>query len=184
MMHAAWNRTARSTILLAALALCAVAPAAQATIPDADIRAGINRGGFGMFEGAYGQADFALSGSSAVGGYIGFDPNDIYYSDYTYSDDTFDEDLVVGGHYMYQFLEGTSSEPSIAGIFGMFANRAGLRPEFGLALSYPFDAKWTGRANLVYGPSWGFEFGYRFSPAVEGTFGITGMGLVGLGLRF
>ena len=184
MMHAAWNRTARSTILLVALGLVALAPVAQATIPDADIRAGVNRGGFGMFEGAFGQADFAVSGRSAVGGYVGVDPNDIYYSDYGYGDDTFDGDLLVGGHYMYQFLEGTASEPSISGIFGAFANRAGLRPEFGFALSYPFDAKWTGRANLVYGPSWGFEFGYRFSPAVEGTFGITGMGLVGLGLRF
>jgi opacity protein-like surface antigen len=184
MKHAGWNRTARSTILLAVLALAAVAPAAWATIPDANIREGVNRGGFGMISGAYGQADFSLSERSAVGGYFGIDHNDIYFADYGRWDDTFDDDVVVGGHYMYQFLEGTASEPSISGVFGAFANRGGLRPEFGFALSYPFDAKWTGRANVVYGPSWGFEFGYRFSPSVEGTFGITGMGVVGLGFRF
>jgi hypothetical protein len=166
------------------LAIAAVVPRAWATIPDANIQARVNRGGFGMVSGAYGQADFALSDRSAVGGYFGVDPNNLYFGDYNHGDATFDNDVVVGGHYMYQFLEGTHRDPSISGILGAFANRAGLRPEFGLALSYPFDARWTGRANVVYGPSWGLEMGYRFSPQVEGTFGITGMGLVGLGFRF
>ncbi|HEX7078880.1 MAG TPA: hypothetical protein VF363_10685 [Candidatus Eisenbacteria bacterium] len=165
-------------------ALVGWAPAARATIPDANIEAGVNRGGFGVISGAYGQADFSLSGHSAVGAYFGFDQNDLFFGDYGRNDNTFNDDLVVGGHYMYQFLEGTRHDPSIAGIFGAFANRAGLRPEFGIGLSYPFDAKWTGRANIVYGPSWGFEVGYRFNPEIEGTFGITGMGVLGLGFRF
>jgi hypothetical protein len=169
--------------LIAAGALV-LAPSAWATIPDANIVAGVNRGGFGAFEGVYGQADFSLSERSAVGGYFGIDENDLFFDEFGRNDDAFDDDLVVGGHYMYQFLEGTRREPSIAGIIGAFANRAGLRPEFGFALSHPFDAKWTGRANIVYGPSWGFEVGYRFSPTVEGTFGITGMGVLGVGFRF
>ena len=186
MTHTSWNGMVRSIVRFAALATVALAaaPAARATIPDANIRAGVNRGGFGMISGAYGQADFALSDRSAIGAYFGVDPNDVYFADYGRGDDAFDDDLVMGGHYMYQFLEGSANEPSISGIFGAFANRGGMRPEFGLALSHPFDARWTGRANLVYGPSWGFEVGYRFSPTVEGTFGITGMGVVGLGFRF
>ncbi|HEY7727661.1 MAG TPA: hypothetical protein VID50_04345 [Candidatus Eisenbacteria bacterium] len=171
-------------MLALSLALMALPPAARAAIPDADIRAEVNRGGFGIISGAYGQADFALTEQSAVGGYFGLDPNDLYFGDYRRSDDTFEDDFVLGGHYMYQFLEGTAKDPSIGGIFGAFANRAGLRPEIGIALSYRFDPKWTGRANIVYGPSWGFEMGYRFSPSLEGTFGITGMGIVGLGFRF
>jgi hypothetical protein len=174
----------RSAILVAALVAGVWPAGAGASIPDANIRANVNRGGFGVLSGAYGQADFALNEHSAVGGYFGVDPNDVYFGDYAGSDRTFHDDFVVGGHYMYQFLEGTRQDPSIAGIFGAFANRAGLRPELGIAVSYPFDAKWTGRANIVYGPSWGFEMGYRFSPTVEGTFGITGMGVVGLGFRF
>lgn len=186
MNQVAWKGPARSSMLLLilVLAVAGVAPAAWATIPDADIQAGVNRGGFGMISGAYGQADFAISDRSALGGYFGVDPNNIYFGDYGRGDNTFDGDVVVGGHYMYQFLEGTQRDPSISGIFGAFANRAGLRPEFGIGLSYPFDAKWTGRANVVFGPSWGFEFGYKFSRQIEGTFGITGMGLVGLGFRF
>jgi hypothetical protein len=74
--------------------------------------------------------------------------------------------------------------PSVAGVFGAFANRAGLRPEVGLAVSYPFADRWTGRLNAVYGPSWGLEFGYHFTRNVQGTFGVTGMGLVGISARF
>jgi hypothetical protein len=186
MSRVAWNAR-RDWTMLAWVVLAALvgwAPAARATIPDANIEAGVNRGGFGIISGAYGQADFSLSGHSAVGAYFGFDQNDLFFGDYGRNDNTFNDDLVVGGHYMYQFLEGTRHDPSIAGIFGAFANRAGLRPEFGIGLSYPFDAKWTGRANIVYGPSWGFEVGYRFNPEIEGTFGITGMGVLGLGFRF
>jgi hypothetical protein len=169
--------------LVAAVAL-AGAPRAKATIPDANIVSGLNRGGFGVFEGVYGQADFSISERSAVGGYFGLDDNNLYFDEFGPGDDTFDDDLVLGGHYMYQFVEGNRSDPHVAGIFGAFANRAGLRPEFGIAVSYDFDSKWTGRANLVYGPSWGFEVGYRFTPTVEGTFGITGLGAIGLGFRF
>jgi len=184
MNRARWHASARLTFLLLAVSWSILASTARATIPDADIRAGVNRGGFGVISGVYGQADFPMTGHSAIGGYFGIDPNDLYFGDYGRGDDTFNDNFVVGGHFMYQFLEGTRSDPSISGIFGAFANRAGLRPEVGIALSYPFDAKWTGRANIVYGPSWGFEMGYRFTPALEGTFGITGMGLVGLGFRF
>lgn len=172
-----------AALLLWALALLAPA-ASEAVIPDADIRTRMNRAGFGMISGVYGQADFALDGRSAVGAYFGTDPNDLYFADYGYGDHRFHSNAVVGGHYMYQFVEGGRNEPNVAGIFGAFANRRGARPEVGVALSYPFDARWTGRANFVYGPSWGFEMAYRFTPAVEGTFGITGMGLVGLGFRF
>ena len=157
---------------------------AGATIPDANIVSGVNRGGFGVFEGIYGQADFSISERSALGGYFGFDDNNLYFDDFGPGDDTFDDDLVLGGHYMYQFVEGNRSDPSIAGVFGAFANRAGLRPEFGIAISHDFDSRWTGRANLIYGPSWGFEVGYRFTRTVEGTFGITGLGAIGIGFRF
>lgn len=178
-----WKAMARSTMLFAIVTLAAVAPAWGA-IPDADIEPGVNRGGFGIISGAYGHADFSISGNSAVGAYVGIDPNDIFLGDFDRGDDHFDSDLVVGGHYMYQFVEGTRRDPSVSGIFGAFANRHGIRPEFGFGLSYPFDVKWTGRANIVYGPSWGFEVGYRFNPQVEGTIGVTGMGLLGLKFRF
>ncbi len=185
MMRLTWKAFAQSTMLtLMAASLAAFAPRASGAIPDANIQAGVNRGGFGIFSGAYGQADFPLSGKSAVGGYFGIDPNDVFFGEFNNRDNNFDEDIVVGGHYMYQFVEGTSSGPSVAGIFGAFANRTGLRPEFGFALSYPFDARWNGRANFVYGPSWGFEMGYRFNENVEGTFGVTGMGVFGLKFRF
>lgn len=157
---------------------------AVASIPDADVRAGSNYGGFGAFDGVYGHADFGLSDRSAVGAYVGIDPNDLYFSDYGRGDNRFNDDTVVGGHYMYQFVEGDDGNPNVSAILGAFANRAGLRPEMGLALSYPFAARWVGRLNAVYGPSWGLEFGYHFTPTVEGTFGVTGMGLVGLGIRF
>ncbi|HET9950882.1 MAG TPA: hypothetical protein VFS09_03715 [Candidatus Eisenbacteria bacterium] len=157
---------------------------AAAAIPDADVRKGINTAGFGAFDGAYARADFGLSGQSAVGAYIGVDPNDLYFNDYTSSDNEFDSDTVVGGHYMYQFVEGVDGNPSVSGILGAFANRAGVRPELGFAVSYPFAPRWVGRLNAVYGPSWGLEFGYNFTPTVQGTFGVTGMGLVGLGVRF
>lgn len=42
----------------------------------------------------------------------------------------------------------------------------------------------VGNGNFIYDPSWGLEVGYRFTPAVDGTVGVTGRGLVGLGLRF
>ncbi len=180
-----WKARFEWTMLGLALALAlAAAPRAWATIPDANIVSGVNRGGFAVFEGVYGQADFAISERSAVGGYFGVDDNNLYFDNFGPGDGTFNDDLVMGGHYMYQFVEGDRHDPSIAGIFGAFANRAGLRPEFGIAISHNFDAKWTGRANLVYGPSWGFEVGYRFTPKVEGTFGITGLGALGLGFRF
>ena len=184
-MQLRWKANAISTMLaLIVAALFLAAPMATATIPDANIHSGVNQGGFGVITGAYGQADFSVSGKSAVGAYFGVDPNDVFYSDYNRGDHRFDSDVIAGGHYMYQFVEGTSRDPSVAGIFGAFANRAGVRPEIGIALSYQFDARWTGRANFVYGPSWGFEMGYHFNPQVEGTFGITGMGLVGLKFRF
>jgi hypothetical protein len=170
-------------LLPSALALLAPA-ASQAAIPDADIRARVNSAGFGMISGVYGRADFALDGRSAVGMYLGTDPNDLYFADYGYGDNRFHSNAIAGGHFMYQFVEGARNEPNVAGIFGAFANRHGARPELGVALSYPFDARWTGRANIVYGPSWGFEMAYRFTPTVEGTFGVTGMGLIGLGFRF
>jgi hypothetical protein len=174
----------RLAVCVAAAALLLAPVASQASIPDADIHAHVNQGGFGMLSGVYGRADFALDDRSAVGGYFGTDPNDLYFTDYGYADHRFGSNTLVGGHYMYEFVEGSRHEPSVAGIFGAFANRHGLRPEIGAALSYPFDARWTGRANIVYGPSWGFEMAYRFSPSVEGTFGITGMGVLGLGFRF
>jgi len=180
------NATRGLAVLLPALLAAATAavPPARASIPDADIRAGSNRGGFGIISGVYGHADYGISERSALGLYAGVDPNDVYFSDYDRRDDRFGSDALVGGHYMYQFVEGVDGNPSIAGVFGAFANRAAIRPELGLALSYPFADRWVGRLNAVYGPSWGLEFGYQFTPRVEGTFGITGMGLVGLGVRF
>jgi hypothetical protein len=177
------SRIASTAALLAAAWMLAGGPA-SAAIPDADIRSGVNQAGFGMISGAYARADFGISDRSAVGGYFGTDPNDLFFSDFDRGDDRFDNNALVGGHYMYQFLEGGEGQPNISGIAGAFANRHGMRPELGFAMSYPLDDRWTGRANIVYGPSWGLEFGYKFNPNLEGTFGITGMGLVGLGLRF
>ncbi|HEY6572483.1 MAG TPA: hypothetical protein VI198_04120 [Candidatus Eisenbacteria bacterium] len=172
------------SILHLCVAVLLAARGASASIPDADVRAGANYGGFGVFDGAYGHADFGISERSAIGVFAGVDPNDIYFADFDRGDRRLDGDTVVGGHYMYQFVEGVDGNPSVSAIAGAFANRAGVRPEFGLALSYPFAARWVGRLNAVYGPSWGLEFGYRFTPAVEGTFGVTGMGMFGVGIRF
>lgn len=186
MSRPAWNvRHSWMMVAAAAAAAFLVWPSpARAVIPDADIVAGVNRGGFGAVSGVYGQADFPLSERSALGGSFGFDHNDLYFGDFNAGDATFKDDFVMDGHYMVQFVEGTRRTPSVAGIFGLFANRAGLRPEVGIGLSHPFDSRWTGRANLVYGPAWGFEVGYRFNRSVEGTFGITGLGVLGLGFRF
>jgi len=172
---------------LVAMVLGAGSPA-RASIPDADIRAGVNQGGFGMISGVYGHADFSISDRSGVGAYFGTDPNDLFFSNFDNGDRRFETNSVVGGHYMYQFVEGVyegnGKQPNISGIAGAFANRHGLRPELGFALSYPLASRWMGRANVVYGPSWGFEVGYRFNPQVEGTIGVTGMGLLGLNVRF
>ena len=157
---------------------------APASIPDAEIQDNVNQGGVGMISGVFGHADFGLTDRDAVGFYAGADPNDVYFADYDSGDDRFDSDALVGGHYMYQFLETAEDTPNISGIFGAFANRGGIRPELGLAFSYQFSQRWRGRANIVYGPSWGFEAAYQFNPQVEGTIGITGMGLIGLGFRF
>ncbi len=176
---------ARAFWIAAALALLVGVPSQSvASIPDADIHRGVNQSGFGMISGAYGHADFGISERSAVGAYIGTDPSDLYFSDFDGRDNRFGSNTLVGGHYMYQFVEGDRDVPSVAGIFGAFANRGGMRPELGIGMSYPFSYRLTGRANVVYGPSWGFEMGYRFTPAVEGTIGVTGMGLIGLGFRF
>jgi hypothetical protein len=170
-------------IILAGPAFAPV-PRAHASIPDADIRRGLDEAGFGVFDGAYGRVDLGISERSAVGGYVGVDANDVYFADFNERDRRFRSDTLVGGHYMYQFVEGVDGNPSVAGVFGAFANRAGLRPEVGLAVSYPFADRWTGRLNAVYGPSWGLEFGYHFTRNVQGTFGVTGMGLVGISARF
>jgi len=173
---------------LTLMTLCGVLAApvdrANASIPDADVRDGSNYGGFGAFDGVFGHADFGISERSAIGAYVGIDPNDVYFADFDPGDNRFDDDVLVGGHYMYQFVEGDDETPNIAVIAGAFANRAGLRPELGFAASYPFADRWVGRLNAVYGPSWGLEFGYNFTPTVQGTFGITGMGLLGVGIRF
>lgn len=175
----------RATVVGCALASLAIlAGPARASIPDADIRPSSNQAGFGVFDGAYGHAEFGISGRSAVGAYVGTDPHDLYFGNFGRGDDRFDSDLLVGGHYMYQFVEGVDGNPNVALIAGAFANRSGMRPEFGLALSAPFADRWVGRLNAVYGPSWGVEVGYNFSPTVQGTFGVTGMGLVGIDVRF
>lgn len=182
------NRLLRCASSRAAFAVIATLTLASrpvhASIPDAEIQNRVNQGGVGMISGVYGHADFGLSDRSAVGLYAGVDPNDVYFADFESGDDRFDSDAVVGGHYMYQFLEAEENAPNISGIFGAFANRGGLRPELGIALSYPFSSRWRGRANIVYGPSWGFEAAYQFNRQVEGTIGITGMGLIGVGFRF
>jgi hypothetical protein len=158
--------------------------AADASIPDADIRASGNEVGFGAIDGAHGRVEIGMSGRSAMGAYVGTNRNDLYFGEFGDGDRRFNSDLLVGGHYMYQFVEGAEGNPSVALLAGAFANRAGLRPEFGLALSYPFADRWVGRLNAVYGPSWGLEAGYNFSPTIQGTVGVTGMGLVGLNIRF
>ncbi len=175
-----WNW--RWFVILASAACALTAAPASASIPDADIRAHVNQGGIGMISGVYGHADFGLSDREAIGAYVGADPNDIYYNDYNSGDG--DSDAIVGGHFMYQFVETEEGTPNVAGVFGAFANRSGVRPELGVALSYPFSDRWAGRANIVYGPSWGFEAVYKFNQQVEGTIGITGMGLLGIGFRF
>ena len=180
------NTIRRVTVLFALFLFGPAAPVqqARASIPDADIRAQSGEAGFGIFSGAYGRLDTGLSDRSAVGAYVGVDPNDVYFADFNGRDRRFNSDTIVGGHYMYQFVEGVDGNPNVAGVFGAFANRGGLRPELGLALSYPLAERWVGRLNAVYGPSWGLEFGYKFTPRVEGTFGVTGMGLVGISARF
>jgi hypothetical protein len=171
------------TLIACALTFLA-AGRAEAAIPDADIRRGVNTAGFGMIDGVFGRADFALDDRSAVGGYFGANSNDLSFGDFEDGDQRFRSDALVGGHYMYQFVEGSRRTPSVSGIFGAFADRHELRPELGIALSHPLSERLTGRANVVYGPSWGVEVGYRFSPSVEGTIGVTGLGLLGLGFRF
>ena len=64
-----------------------------------------------------------------------------------------------------------------------------FQPMAGVALAYPFNAKLTGRLNVVVGffdrgvtPS-GLELGYKFNRDLEGTIGWNGRGDV-LGLKF
>ena len=183
------SRTNRSTrtltlALLTGAALLVAGSPARAAIPDADIRRGVNTAWIGMITGVFGRADFGLDDRSAVGAYFGADPDNVYFGNFDRGDHYFSSDAIAGGHYMYQFVEGNRNTPNVAGIFGAFANKSGLRPELGVALSHPFSERVTGRANIVYGPSCGAELGYKFSPTVEGTIGVTGLGLLGLGFRF
>ncbi len=179
------TRTLTLALLTGAALLLSGSPA-RASIPDADIHRGVNTAGFGLVTGVLGRADFGLDDRSSVGAYFGTDPNDVFFGDFRRGDDFFssNSDALAGGHYMYQFVKGDRNTPNVAGIFGAFANRSGLRPELGIALSHPFSERVTGRANIVYGPSWGLELGYKFTPTVEGTIGVTGLGLLGLGFRF
>jgi hypothetical protein len=180
------NRMQHQLAVALAFLIVLAHPAAQskAAIPDADIRPGVDELGVGVLDGAYGRLGLGISSRSAVGAYVGVDAHDLYFADFDRHDHHVHSDAVVGGHYLYQFVEGDEGNPNVAGVFGAFGNRSGLRPEIGLALSYPFAERWVGRLNAVYGPSWGLEFGYNFNRSVQGTFGITGMGLIGINARF
>jgi len=112
----------------------------------------------------------------------------------------------------FMYLFSNENSLSIAGIIGAWGDTDILRPdtgnhyspiglEIGLALSYPFTSKLTGRLNIVAGlpllawggqsafgyfpPAGGIELGYKFSDSIEGTIGVTGQGdLLGLRIGF
>lgn len=108
------------------------------------------------------------------------------------------------------YLFSNENNLSIAGVIGAWGDTDILRPtpgsnyspigiEIGLALSYPFTPKLTGRLNIVGGlpllgvqnvfgyfpPAGGIELGYKFSDTIEGTVGVTGQGdFIGLRIGF
>jgi len=114
-----------------------------------------------------------------------------------------------GGRYdirlLYKFVqEGKFSLSGLIGAAGdpVFNGEnkyslAGM--EIGVALSYEFTSKLTGRLNLVSGlplmswndslgylaPAAGIELGYKFTPTIEGTIGGNGQGdFLGLNIYF
>lgn len=125
--------------------------------------------GFGLVT----TANFPLDSRISVGGSFGysFDAGNPYLAD-----------LFMN----LQFVEPTARSPFSASLVGgawggtsdgiwLSKNKkdAYIEPELGVALSYMFNSRMTGRFNLVFGPSLGVELGYMLLPQLEGVFAIS-----------
>ena len=153
-----------------------VAPA-MASLIDANVVRGkpTLSAGFSIFQGFgfVGAGSFAIDQRMSVGGSLGFS----FESPNPYLADL---------HMNFQMVEPTArnamSLSLIGGVWGGTSDGIWLSkqkkdvyvmPELGVALSYMFDSRLTGRLNLVYGPSLGAEIGYKFNSAFEGIFAIS-----------
>jgi hypothetical protein len=131
--------------------------------------------GFSLLQGFgfVGTGSFAIDNRMAVGGSLGFS-----FEDPTPS--------LADLHMNFQIVEPSAKNAMslslVGGVWGgtsdgiWLSKRAHdvyVAPELGVALSYMFDSRMTGRLNLVYGPSLGAEIGYKFNSTFEGIFAIS-----------
>jgi hypothetical protein len=170
----------------AALILVFSTLSAGASVIDANVVKGRHTfsGGFSLLQGfgLVATGDFALDNRMAVGGSVGysFDGANAYLGDM---------------HLNFQFVEPTSQTPLsmslVGGLWGGTSNGLWLskyscpfyiQPEIGLAMSYMFDSRFTGRIDLVYGPSLGIELGYKIMPNLEAVFAVSEQ-VIGLKFR-
>lgn len=166
-------------------------PSYASSLPDADITQKV-----GIGTGPSLSLDFKLNPKTSLGLSVG---SPFYRG--IFSSGTYDVRL------LYKFVD--QSKFALSGVIGVAGNqafRAGLVSapigvEAGIALSYQFIPKLTGRLNIVGGipfsgngvfsfynylaPASGIEIAYKFTPNIEGTLGGNGQGdLLGLNIIF
>lgn len=150
---------------------------ATASLIDANIMRGkpTLSAGFSIFQGFgfVGTANFAVDQRMSVGGSIGFSFE---------SPNPYLADLYMNFQMVEPSARNAMSMSLVGGLWGGTSDGIWLskqkkdpyiQPELGVALSYMFDSRLTGRLNLVYGPSLGAEIGYKFNSAFEGIFAIS-----------
>jgi|GEM_PF-2551844 len=166
-----------TVIGIALVILAAASLPASSSLIDPDVVRGRRNFsvGFSMLQG-FGlvtSGHFPMDNKMALGGSFGysFENSNPYLFDL---------------HMNLQFVEPTARSPIamslVGGLWGGTSNGLWLSkhekdlyvlPELGVAMSYMFNSRLTGRMNLVFGPSLGVELGYKFHPAIEGIFAIS-----------
>lgn len=179
-------------ILIASImAIIVSAPAYASSLPDADITQKI-----GIGTGPSVSFDFRVNPKTSLGVSIG---------------SPFYRGFFLSGSYdlrlLHKFVD--QNKLAVSGLIGLagdqaFSNLLGSAPigvEAGIALSYQFIPKLTGRLNIVgtipiyrsgainyfsyVAPASGIEIGYKFSPNIEATLGGNGQGdVLGLNIIF
>jgi hypothetical protein len=184
------KRTAAFLIVLS----CPFAGAgvARSTVPDARVVEGRTALGVAALPGVGFSLERGGGNKIGFGGGVSIYADREYYRYDRWGRQHFDpDDYLFDFFLIYQFLEGTGKvsdrgfRPHAGVILGLWGDEAGLGPELGVGLALPLEENLTGRVNLVFGPSSGLEFGYRFNPSLEGTItAFSGRGIVGLRFVF
>ncbi len=178
-------------ILTGLFAILITTPSYASSLPDADITPKI-----GIGTGPSLSLDFKLNPKTSLGISIG---------------SPFYRGFLLSGAYdvrlLHKFVD--QNKFALSGLIGVagdqaFTTNLGSAPfgiEAGIAISYQFIPKLTGRLNVVgvvpilrngsfnyfsyVAPSSGIELGYKFTPNIEGTIGGNGQGdVLGLNILF